>query len=58
MVKIKWVDGKETTFHYVLKAEPISPELLVLKDMHDKIRYYVPIKNVLYVANDQLFYFS
>ena len=52
MVKIKWVDGKETTFHYVLKAEPISPELLVLKDMHDKIRYYVPIKNVLYVAND------
>ena len=36
MIRVKWIDGKETTFHYAIKAEPISPELIVLKDINDK----------------------
>lgn len=52
MVRVKWMDGTETKFQYVIKAEPISPELVVLKDMHDKIRYYVSVKEMRYVAND------
>ena len=52
MVKVKWIDGKETTFNYVIKAEPVSPELIALKDMHDKICYYVSVKEMRYVSND------
>lgn len=52
MVRIKWIDGKETRFHTVVKAEPVSPELIVLKDADDKICYYVSIKEIRYVSID------
>ena len=52
MVRIKWIDGTETKIQYVIKADPISPELIALKDINDKIRYYVSVKEMRYVAND------
>ena len=50
MVRVKWIDGTETKFQYAIKAEPISPELMVLKDINDKICCYISVKEIRYVT--------
>lgn len=52
MIKVQWINGEETVFNYVVKAVPISPELIALKDIHDQIRYYISVKGIRYVYND------